>query len=313
MIRFRATIKAWLPSSLLNVLRVYQARTRYLLTLRQFGDNSLWVDVVASLRSFFWPRKTILFFPELPPKESVEYKLLLLLGFAITANPNRRFDVAFKRKDATFFDQSALEIIPTSRNKIINATSVDISKQAVGEAFANVFGYALEVDPTQYHGQIVEKSNKNATHDGRVIEGPIPQEDVRAGCVYQNAIDNTSDKDGLVIDYRVPIHGDQIPLVYLKYRPTETRFSNKNIFVILEEPSAMFSTAESDKLLCMARKMGIDYGEFDVLRDKDGRIYVVDVNNTPWGPPNGLPEFETKIALKRLVKSFDRLLEKRIS
>jgi hypothetical protein len=63
----------------------------------------------------------------------------------------------------------------------------------------------------------------------------------------------------------------------------------------------------------MARKMGIDYGEFDILRDKDGRIYVVDVNNTPWGPPNGLPEFESNIALKRLVKSFDRLLEKSIS
>jgi hypothetical protein len=61
---------------------------------------------------------------------------------------------------------------------------------------------------------------------------------------------------------------------------------------------------ELEQILYLARKMGVDYGEFDVLRDKDKRIYVVDVNNTPAGPPNGLPEGEVKAALERLVKSF---------
>jgi hypothetical protein len=33
--------------------------------------------------------------------------------------------------------------------------------------------------------------------------------------------------------------------------------------------------------------MGLDYGELDVLRDADdGRLYVVDVNTTPFGPVN---------------------------
>lgn len=32
--------------------------------------------------------------------------------------------------------------------------------------------------------------------------------------------------------------------------------------------------------------MGLDYGELDILRNNlDGRIYVVDVNKTLWGPP----------------------------
>lgn len=34
------------------------------------------------------------------------------------------------------------------------------------------------------------------------------------------------------------------------------------------------------------RIMGLDYGELDVLRDtEDGKLYVADVNNTPWDPP----------------------------
>jgi hypothetical protein len=32
--------------------------------------------------------------------------------------------------------------------------------------------------------------------------------------------------------------------------------------------------------------MGLDYGELDAVRDAaSGRLYVLDVNNTPFGPP----------------------------
>jgi hypothetical protein len=41
--------------------------------------------------------------------------------------------------------------------------------------------------------------------------------------------------------------------------------------------------------LRLCREMRLDFGELDVLRDRhDGRIYVVDVNRTPWGPPRTL-------------------------
>jgi hypothetical protein len=218
--------------------------------------------------------------------------------------------VVFKRKDATMFDKTDLQAIPVAASRIINARSVDISKRTVGEAGVSVFGYPLNVNPTEYCGLMVEKSDQNYTHDGRVIQGPISPENVLRQCVYEIAIDNTCDKDGLVLDYRVPIYGDQIPLVYLKYRPKATRFSNKNAFVELHEPEAAFSPEELDSLQRFAVKMGIDYGELDVLRDHDRRIYVVDANNTPAGPPNGLPLSESKIALERLAKSFDRLLDK---
>jgi hypothetical protein len=282
----------------------------YFVTRQRFGDNSVWADAVAALRSFFGPQETILFFPERPPRSFVTYKLCALLGHAMTMNPKNGFTVAFKRKDTTIFDQTLLQEIPRIKSNIVNAGSIDISKQAVAKAFADVFGYPLEVDPTQHHGRIVEKSDTNATHDGRIIQGPISADRVRAGYVYQRVIDNASEKKGLMLDYRVPIHGDQIPLVYLKYRPMEMRFSNENAFVRLQDPGAVFSQVERDRLLDVAGRMGLDYGEFDVLRDTDERIYVVDVSNTPAGPPNGLPDGDAKVAMRRMVKSFDLLLDK---
>jgi len=279
---------------------------RHFLLRREFSAGE---HPFATLRSVLRPRKTILFFPERPSLDSVAYKLCALLGFAITNNPRRQFDVAFKLKDATFCDAAELQNISAGAKKIINVRSLDISKRAVAKAFGEVFGYAIEVIPTQYGGRLVEKSNHNARHDGRVRQGPLAPVEVCPECVYQKAIDNTPDNNGLVLDHRVPVHGDRVPLVYLKYRPVETRFSNANTLVKLEAPEAVFSPEELDRILLLAGKMGIDYGEFDVLRDKDRRIYVVDANNTPHGPPNGLAERESKIALERLAKSFDRLLE----
>jgi len=279
---------------------------RHFLLRRKFAAGE---HPFATLRSVLRPRKTILFFPERPNSNSVAYKLCALLGFAITNNPRRHFDVAFKLKDATFCDEAELQGLSTTAKKIVNVHSLDISKRAVARAFEEVFGYAIEVNPTQYGGELVEKSNDNAKHDGRVRQGPLAPDEVRPECVYQKAIDNIPDKNGFVLDYRVAVHGDQVPLVYLKYRPVETRFSNTNTFVKLETPEAVFSSAELGRVLLMAGKMGIDYGEFDVLRDKDHRIYVVDVNNTPLGPPNGLPERESRTALERLAKSFDQFLE----
>ena len=55
-------------------------------------------------------------------------------------------------------------------------------------------------------------------------------------------------------------------------------------------------------MLRFARALGIDYGELDILRDRDdGRIYIVDVNNTPFGPPNHLPWSDSRRAVRRLA------------
>ncbi len=234
------------------------------------------------------------------------------LGHAVATDHKQDYDVAIKWRDATHFDQAVLSALPTTLNRIINNGSVDISKRTLEEAFAEVFGYPLAVDPTAYTGDIVEKSDANATHDGLIIGGPISPTALRPDAVYQKLIDNSAGKDGTLLEYRVPIHGGEIPLVYLRHRPVEIRFSHLNAFVKLKKIENVLSAAESANILALAARMGIDYGEFDVLRDTDGRIYVIDANNTPWGPPNGLSPRQTRRALRRLVDSFDRLLRDRM-
>jgi hypothetical protein len=54
--------------------------------------------------------------------------------------------------------------------------------------------------------------------------------------------------------------------------------------------------------------MGLDYGELDVLRDLgDRRIYVVDVNPTPDGPPNHIGAADSEIALARMADAFNEV------
>jgi hypothetical protein len=49
------------------------------------------------------------------------------------------------------------------------------------------------------------------------------------------------------------------------------------------------------------RKIGLEYGEIDILRsDEDGKIYIIDVNNTPWWPPNKLSDIDRNIALNMM-------------
>ena len=266
-------------------------------------------DVASALRSFVRPNKIILFYPQRPHHRSIAYKLCVLLEYAMTNNIRRKYDVAFKQQDSIFFDSSVLRNIYLGGEHIINSRSHDISKQYVGRVFQEVFGYTLEIDPTQYRGLAVEKSNNNGVHDGKIVRCPLPPESIRSNFVYQKVIDNTTNRS-MVLDYRVPIHGDQIPLVYLKYRPVASRFSNENSYSEMNEPASIFSESELQTLFKFAKSMGIDYGEFDVLRDKDGLIYVVDSNTTPWGPPNGLPESLTGQALKLMAASFKMMIER---
>ena len=265
-----------------------------------------------SFRSRFFPGKTVLFFPQRPGPLTVEFKLCKLLGYSTTGDPNRRFDVAFKRKAATFFDPAILRKLPVERERVINADSLDIGKEAVARAFGATFGYELAVDPSRYSGAMVEKSNMNCTHDGRVIAGPMKPRDIQPGKVYQKAIIPQS-QNGCLIDYRVPIHGEQIPLVYVQHVPVKQRFSRRIYAQVdVAAPETVFSANELASMIRLARNLGIDYCEFDVLRDRaDELIYVVDANNTPTGPPWELPRSQQRLALERLARSFERLLRSR--
>ena len=301
----RGWIKAVLPDPVLELVRrqrdLFRAR-------RSYGGQAGSKAVLDGMKSSVRPRHRILFYPQAPFFPHVAFKLCALLGCLIAEDPRNRYDVVFKRQGATFFDQSRLSEVDLPLHRIVNAGSVDISKSNVGRRFVEVFGYPLAVDPLTHPGPMVEKSDQNAAHDGRILVGPIPPEEVRLDRVYQRVVDNRASEEGLVVDHRVPIHGGRIPLVYVKHRPEERRFGNDNAYVHLADPASVFEQDEVERILAFARLMGIDYGELDVLRDRDDRIYVVDANNTPAGPPNGLTEADQRRAVRTLAESFDELL-----
>lgn len=300
-------------SSLHNALRRLKFRLKdiqvYYRMQRMFSRSSRLSSALMVWQTFYRPRKIILFFPERANRASVAYRLCALLGYVINTDPCRRFDAVVKWKDATLFDPAELGKISATHQRIINGASLDISKRAVNRIFAETFGYPLEVNPREFPGEILEKSDRNATHDGRILDGPLRPEEIRAGYVYQKAIDNTSAPDGLFLEYRLPIMGGVTSFVFLKYRSAENRFGIINIQTKMEKVETAFSPLELEKITLMMEKMGLDCGELDILRDRDGRIYVVDVNNTPNGPPNGLTEAESKTAMTLLAKKFEELLE----
>lgn len=110
-------------------------------------------------------------------------------------------------------------------------------------------------------------------------------------------------------EFRVPIIGNQVPFVYRKERLIENRFSSVNTFVEILPRESVFSNKELMQIIEMSRIIGLDVGEMDVLRSKqDGKIYVIDANRTPNGPPNGLSQDNAEKAVQILRRAFEDLI-----
>ena len=234
-------------------------------------------------------RPCILFYPSLPDPGHVPYKLCLHLGYGLTDDPSSAYDAAIKWKDGTYVPNDSVIEKLKNTSHMVNAGTTDISKGHVMAVFERVFGYPLGVDPTTYEGPILRKSEINAAHDGTVVQGPLSETERLAtsrSYVYQHLVDNVH--DGLAKDLRVPIFGDDIPFVRVKYRPVEQRFDHagrSQVDDAVVAPDEVLSSTEQQRILDLCRAMGLDYGELDVLRDRaTDRIYVVDVNDTPTGP-----------------------------
>jgi hypothetical protein len=253
------------------------------------------------------PAAQINFWPEKPHPYSTAYRALHLLGVDIVRSlPTKAEDgIGFLWKDATFLNP------PANAHGLINGNCLDISKTRVEAIHLEVFGYSLGVDPLNYVGKIVIKSDLNATHDG--VEAVAPLTEKHPGVVYQRLGENRppNDSPDKLCDYRVPIFWTRPTFAYLKIRPQTARFSNANTNVTLvEEAAALFSPEEMRLLTIFCRRTGLDYGEIDVVRDHEtSLIYVLDINKTPLGPPNGLSKADHVHALRLYRKHFAAMIE----
>lgn len=213
-------------------------------------------------------------------------------------------------RDETFMDGLNASVVGKDW-VVVNGECLDISKERVQDIHQQVFNYSLAVDPMEFQGRMLMKSNLNGAHNGTEVTGPLKA--LEKGAIYQRIVDNTPEEipseiaqlPGVVCDIRVPILGQHIDFVYLKYRAREIRYSNSNAFVRIAETASIFSTQECNAINAFCREFKLDYGEIDIVRDAaDGRIYILDVNKTPFGPPNGLPQEQHADALMRYENAF---------
>jgi len=184
----------------------------------------------------------------------------------------------------------------------LNSDCGDISKHRVMTVFEEVFGYGYAVDPLRHEGRMVCKGNGNSFHDGEIVQGPISE--TEPDHVYQRLIDNRV-TDDRIEDLRVCIIGEEIPFVFSKQRSATTQFDTVPSRCRLTHDA--LSPAERELLITFAGRFGLDLGELDVLRDRgDGRVYVVDVNNTPFSPPRTMLNFSGARCMHLAADSFRR-------
>jgi hypothetical protein len=231
-----------------------------------------------------------------------------VLNLRLTRDPAETTDGALfyedLEADKTHTAPDAAILALGGRRLVANLRCTDISKRRVEEVFAAEFGYSSFVDPETHEGECVMKSDMNALHDGRIIRCPAPREG--AGVVYQRVLNNETE-GGFVVDLRVPVFRGHVPFVYLKHRPLANRFSNTNAFVRIAGSAEIFSDNELAGILRFCEAIGLDYGELDVLRDSaGGKIYIIDVSKTPWGPPNHLTPWQEDWCLARMADFFER-------
>ncbi len=228
-------------------------------------------------------RPQIAFYPDKPRPWYFIWPVMHASGAKLTEDVSKA-DIVMHFDDSTRHEI----VIPSIKADalVLNFGCNDIAKSFVAAAFERASGYSLSVDPTTYTGRMVEKSELNAAHDGRILEGPM--ETPKEGKTYQRLIDNEIE-GGLVEDLRCCIVGGKPRVVFRKRRPLERRFLNENAEVLLDTPSNCYTYDEISVIERFAADIGLDWGGVDVLRDKaTGRIFIVDANKTDMGPPVAL-------------------------
>ncbi len=243
----------------------------------------------------------ILAHPHFPSRGSTIFRIAKHLGYEVTNKISRSKGLAIYWEYNTVRDEFQ-ELSELKSTNVINLFNRDISKDKVDDAMLSAFGYNTTIDPLKHKGIAVKKSLKNAVHDGQRIECPLEPEE---GFIYQKFIDSSvNDKE--VMDLRIPLMRGRIPHIYLNYRNNQERFKNvPDRAVLAENIKDWLSEKELQQLADFCRIFQFDFGELDVLRDSsDGKIYIVDANNTPQGPPKNLPEKDKKKSVELLSASF---------
>lgn len=233
------------------------------------------------------------FFPERPLPRAQLVSLLALLGVRIGSDPRGGPQIAW---------QKGTWLSPADQAKLsayaINGACSDVSKSRVDALWGDLAGYSLTIDPLVTAGPLVVKSEENARHDWRVVNGPLRGR--QAGMVYERLIDGTMGEH--YVQSRPVIMRGHIPLLYEARYPrqhwrADARMSPRQI-------GEVYSAAEIGLILAFAAAIGLEYGELDVLRETaTGQLFVVDANPAPVRPHHIAPDDEAATQ-RRMADAF---------
>lgn len=217
-----------------------------------------------------------------------------------------RADVIMMFDDRSRSDNTLPEGLEIDSKRLLNYRATDITKTHVGQIFKASFGYAMSVDPLTHTGSMVEKSDDNGVHDGRIIEGPLPA--ARSGCVYQRLVDSTV-RPSVTEELRCICVGGQIVQLFRKEKAQADRFTTRYLKTTLHEGEEWLSPQERQQIAVFCDAMGLDFGSIDVLRDHAGdrRIYIVDVNKTCM-PVLSMPVTKLRPALNKIGRAVEALV-----
>lgn len=219
--------------------------------------------------------------------------VLRYLNWTWTNNINDSFDVAFHWNYKNSLSPEDLAWMEDINVPIINQRCTEIRKDFLHRYAKEYFGYDIAIDPTKHRGTCVMKSTQNAIHNGRFVQCPIPKSmliksktGTKFTVMYQKLIDTRFDFDKLR-DIRIPVVAYKIPTVVIKEIGVSSTFhpqKNDYFKAYLSHDDRFLTQGEKQGVIHIAKKMGIEFGEFDALRDNStGLLYVVDANPIPMG------------------------------
>ena len=263
-----------------------------------------------SMKNYFrngFKHKSILVHPHYPSRGSTIYKVGKKMNYNITNKPCKSIQFGVAWEYLTFREEFHLLKVLSKTKPVVNLYSRDISKIFIDGVHQEIFGYCTIVDPLTFKGKIVRKNDINAVHDGAILQGPL--DTIEKGYIYQILIDNAT-PDDLVMDIRVPIVKEMLDFVYIKHRSISERFTNSTVTSTIAATNTLFSTEEIALINKYCAALKLEYGELDVLRNKDdNKIYVVDVNNTPQGPPANTSKTDGELVLSKIATALQSLTD----
>jgi hypothetical protein len=244
----------------------------------------------------------VIAYPDLPSRRTTLYKTCQELGWELTNRPRSHTHVKLyiRYEDTT---EKATALPAEFPVQAWNAGCVDIRKSTLDAHHRDLWGYGVGVDPLTHTGPLLEKGDGNALHDGRILAGPLQPLDLKMDKVYQRVISNRNEA-GVPFDFRMVWMRGAIPVLYRKFKSESFRFTNETIAADIVPVEIHFTSSELSKIDKLMRVLSVDWAELDILRDSlDGKLYVVDVNPTPWGPPALLPTVAQKEALQSMASA----------